>query len=129
MCMQNYMYLNTKGVALPRGMGMGGSPTALRIFFDEDLEECYTNAKCLSFETGRLSSKDTFTIDVLEVWGCGGDDARRSQVGHRAETADLINRARKVDKAQFMGEFDKEFLLGKTFGHGADAQRVADDEH
>jgi hypothetical protein len=52
----NYMYLNTKGVALPRGIGMGGDVHGFRLFLNEDFDEnCYTAAKCLSFESGRLS--------------------------------------------------------------------------
>jgi hypothetical protein len=125
---ENYMYLNRKGVAVPRGFGMGGSTSKLRIFLDEDFEECYTTPKDLSFENGRLTKTDQFTLDVLEVWGCGGEESRKSQMKNRAETEDLINRARKVDKAQFIGnEFDKEMFLSKTFGHGGDRGRVADD--
>ncbi|GMF09236.1 unnamed protein product [Phytophthora lilii] len=127
---ENYMYLNSKGFALPRGLGMGGSPDKFRLFLSEDLDEhSYTTPKCLSFEAGRLSSSEQFVIDAMEVWGCGGEASELSQKAHRQETADLINRARKVDKAQFVGsDFDKEMFLGKTFGHGTDKARMADDE-
>lgn len=127
---ENYMYLNSKGFALPRGLGMGGEPTNFRLFLSEDFDEnCYSTPKCLSFEPGRLSTSKHFAIDAMEVWGCGGQDSQRQQQAHRQETADLINRARKVDKAQFMGnDFDKEMFLSKTFGYGADRARIADDE-
>ncbi|KAG7390376.1 hypothetical protein PHYPSEUDO_008204 [Phytophthora pseudosyringae] len=127
---ENYMYLNSKGFALPRGLGMGGSTDKFRLFLSEDLDEhSYTTPKCLSFEPGRLSSSEQFVIDAMEVWGCGGEESESRQKAHRQETADLINRARKVDKAQFVGsDFDKEMFLGKTFGHGTDKARVADDE-
>ncbi len=66
--------------------------------------------------------------DVKQIWGLGGDASRQAQKGFRNETAELINKARKVDKAQFAGnDFDREMFLGKTFGHGADAARIADD--
>ncbi|RLN31516.1 hypothetical protein BBJ28_00016603, partial [Nothophytophthora sp. Chile5] len=128
---ENYMYLNSKGFALPRGLGMGGSTDKFRLFLSEDLDEnSYSTPKCLSFESGRLSSSEQFVVDAMEVWGCGGAEGELSQKAHRQETADLINRARKVDKAQFAGsDFDKEFFLSKTFGHGGDRARVADDEH
>ncbi|KAJ0400238.1 hypothetical protein P43SY_006202 [Pythium insidiosum] len=128
---ENYMYLNTKGVALPRGLGMGGDTTAFRLFLNEDFDEnCYTSAKCLSFEPGRLTTKNNFAVDALEVWGCGGDDAIGRQRAYRKDTADMIDKMRKVDKAAFIGnEFDRNFLLSKTFGHGTDAARIADDEH
>ncbi|KAG1708386.1 hypothetical protein DVH05_025063 [Phytophthora capsici] len=127
---ENYMYLNSKGFALPRGLGMGGSTDKFRLFLSEDLDEnSYTTPKCLSFEPGRLSTTEQFVIDAMEVWGCGGEESELSQKAHRQETADLINRARKVDKAQFVGnDFDKEMFLGKTFGHGTDKARIADDE-
>lgn len=127
---ENYMYLNSKGFALPRGLGMGGSTDKFRLFLSEDLDEqSYTTAKCLSFESGRLSSSEQFAIDAIEVWGCGGDESELNQKNHRLETTELINRARKVDKAQFVGnDFDKEMFLGRTFGHGTDKARVADDE-
>ncbi|KAL4175657.1 hypothetical protein KRP22_000620 [Phytophthora ramorum] len=127
---ENYMYLNSKGFALPRGLGMGGSTDKCRLFLSEDLDEhSYTTPKCLSFEPGRLSSSEQFIIEAIEVWGCGGEESDLSQKAHRQETADLINRARKVDKAQFVGnDFDREMFLGKTFGHGTDKARVADDE-
>ena len=35
-----------------------------------------------------------------------------------------IARARKVDKAKFLTEFDQEMLLGKTFNTGADRART-----
>ncbi|KAF0720165.1 Aste57867_520 [Aphanomyces stellatus] len=125
----NYMYYNTKGIALPRGLGFGGSTSKFRLFLDDDLDNCVTSLKCTSYDAGSVSLKASFRIQTLEIWGCGGDESKQAQQGYRAETAELINRARKVDKAQFAGNsFDREMFLGKTFGHGTDAARIADDE-
>lgn len=125
------MYLNSKGYSLPRGIGVGGNTSKFRLFLSEDFDESsYTTTKDLSFESGKLSSQENFSIEAMEVWGCGGEDAIMNQRASRKETADMINRARKVDKAQFVGsDFDKEMFLGKTFGHGSDQARIADDEH
>ncbi|OQR97305.1 hypothetical protein THRCLA_07023 [Thraustotheca clavata] len=126
----NYMYFNTKGVALPRGLGLGGTTSKCRLFFDEDLDDCYTALKCNTFEQGSITLRASFQIQTLEIWGCGGEESKMAQKGYRAETAELINKARKVDKSQFVNNgFDREMFLGKTFGHGTDAARIADDEH
>lgn len=129
---KNIMYLNTKGVSNPRGFGAGGSsPNAVRLFFHEDLDLCTCRSSGPAFETGRVASEKEFEIDVLEMWGCGNANAAaEAQKSYRKETAQLIDRARKVDKAQFAtNEFDQEYLLGKTFGHGKDLARVVEDEH
>ncbi|RHZ15158.1 hypothetical protein DYB31_011093 [Aphanomyces astaci] len=151
------MYYNTKGVVLPRGLGFGGTTSKCRLFLDDELDNCTSALKCASYEPGAVAMKGSFHIETLEVWGCGGDACMAAQKGYRADTAELINRARKVDKAQFVGTsrgrrcnvldkgglvmvdmttmimignaFDREMFLGKTFGSGADAARVADDEH
>jgi hypothetical protein len=68
-------------------------------------------------------------VEALEVFGCGGDDSVQRQRQYRKDTADMLDKMRKVDKAAFVGnEFDRNFLLGKTFGHGTDQARIVDDE-
>ena len=48
--------------------------------------------------------------------------ALEAQSKDREIKAAAINKARKVDKAQFLGsDFDREFLLGKTFSGGSKA--------
>lgn len=126
----NHMYLNTKGFSLPRGLGVGGDLTEFRMFLSEDFDEkCYTTTRCLSYEPGPLSSRKRFSIALLEVWGCGGEESMLKQKAHRQDTADMIAHARKVDKAQFVGnDFDKEMFLGRTFGHGTNQARVVEDQ-
>ncbi|CCI48958.1 unnamed protein product [Albugo candida] len=126
----NHMYLNTKGFSLPRGLGVGGDLTEFRMFLSEDFDEnCYTTTRCLSYEPGPLSSRKRFSIALLEIWGCGGEKSMLKQKAHRQDTADMIAHARKVDKAQFVGnDFDKEMFLGRTFGHGTNQARVVEDQ-
>jgi hypothetical protein len=63
----------------------------------------------------------------LEVWACGGTAAimrgQAAQVQSRALKDEAIQRARKVDKAQFFNNsFDQEFLLSGTFKHRQEVQ-------
>ena len=48
------------------------------------------------------------------MWGCGGDVANNALLAYREDRKQLINRARKVDKAQFAGKFSS-LILSKTF--------------
>ncbi|KAG5177105.1 TLD-domain-containing protein [Tribonema minus] len=123
----NYMYLNLKGFSLPHGLGMGGTRDNFRFFIPEsfDAEASVAKSNCMTFEPGELcpSANRRFEIDSLEVWGLGGEEAVSAgldaRMRHRAAVAHTLNKARKVDKAKFLdNEFDREFLLGKTFNGG-----------
>lgn len=65
---------------------------------------------------------ESFNIDTLEVWGCGGNnrvaEALSAQLEHRKQANIALEKARKVDKAAFFNnDFDREFLLGQTTSH------------
>jgi hypothetical protein len=124
---------------MPHGLGMGGSLDKFRLFIPDTLEDCFAHPNCLTFEGGSLlntsspsassSSYDpssprsgSFAIEVLEIWGCGGEElvneALTAQQKDRGERDDLIRKARLVDKAAFANNmFDQEFLLPKNFSH------------
>lgn len=137
---------------MPHGLGMGGSLEKFRLFIPDTLEDCVAHSNCLTFEAGSLlhasnssvsssssydpsSTSGTFSIDVLEIWGCGGDEivneALSAQQKDRGERDELVRKARLVDKAAFANNmFDQEFLLPKNYSHKvrmADAS-VCDDE-
>lgn len=117
---ENYMYMNMNGYGVPHGIGFGGSVGNFRLFIDAEFgtERCYERTRGITtFERGRLRKADDrdFMIDSLEVWGLGGDDAASAQRNARDDAAMLRAQARKVDKARFLDDFSKEFLLGKTF--------------
>jgi hypothetical protein len=122
-----YRWLNTKSYSQPHGLGFGGSTEAFRIFIPESLETCTARPSCLTYEPGKLLSyntpgDDSFEIDVLEVWACGGEklvsSGLQSQQQHRGIVQSNINKARKVDKAAFFNNaFDQEFLLSNTLQH------------
>ncbi|CAN0273693.1 unnamed protein product [Ectocarpus sp. 8 AP-2014] len=121
---QNFQYLNLKGFSLPHGFGMGGSTEAFRFFIPEALDDkCVGRSACLTFEQGELCPEQSrrFEVDILEVWGVGGEEtlgeALEARDKQREYTAAQIHKARQVDKSKFAtNAFDKEFLLGKTFG-------------
>eukprot|EP01035_Chromulina_nebulosa_P021176 gene21176-27434_t len=126
---QAYRWLNMRSYGMPHGLGFGGTIDGLgyRLFIPESLENCIARGSCLTYETGKLLSKNdrndnNFEIDVLEVWGCGGEEIVNSglqeQSNHRQMNEKTINQARKVDKATFFNNaFDQEFLLSKTMQH------------
>ena len=140
----------TQSYGMPHGLGMGGTLEKFRLFIPDTLEDCVAHSNCLTFENGSLlnasnnnttetfptnQSSSSFVIDVMEIWGCGGDevvnDALSAQQKDRGERDELIRKARLVDKAAFASNmFDQEFLLPKNFSHKvrmADAS-VCDDE-
>eukprot|EP00903_Cladosiphon_okamuranus_P009957 g9446.t1 len=120
----HFQYLNLKGFSLPHGFGMGGSTEAFRFFIPEALDNtCVGRSACLTFEQGELCPQQSrkFEVDILEVWGVGGEEALgealEAREKQREYTAAQIHKARQVDKSKFAtNAFDREFLLGKTFG-------------
>ena len=139
----NYQWLNTKSFGLPHGLGIGGTLEGFRLFISESFENCRASESCLCFEPGKLlpdntsndmpimdnnglippmNEKYNFEIDCLEVWACGGNDmiqkGMKAQAKEREIKNESIEKARKVDKAQFFNNaFDREFLLSGTFAH------------
>jgi hypothetical protein len=68
---------------------------------------------------------NNFEIDFLEVFACGGEQFIEKGLQSLAKDREIrdenIQRARKVDKAQFFNSaFDQEFLLSGTFAHKAE---------
>lgn len=142
----NYQWLNTKSYGLPHGLALGGSLDSFRLFITESFESCVASDGCLTFESGSLlpevdmsSAKNennvpnlasarennNFEIDFLEVFACGGEQFIEKGLQSLAKDREIrdenIQRARKVDKAQFFNStFDQEFLLSGTFAHKAE---------
>jgi hypothetical protein len=111
---------------MPHGLGMGGTLEKFRFFIPDTLEDCIASHYCETFETGHLlqssPSRNTFSIGVMEIWGCGGDEkinnALKEQAKDRGDREVNLQRARQVDKAAFAtNSFDQEFLLAKNFSH------------
>ena len=55
------------------------------------------------------------------MWGVGGDDAVRKGLGarnlHRAVADASLDKARRVDRAQFLNDFRSGLIESKAFAH------------
>ncbi len=70
------------------------------------------------------SSNTLFELDMIEVWGTGGQASVAKGLLAQKKTREIVDesirRARQVDKAAlFDNDFNKEFLLSNTFQHKA----------
>lgn len=122
------------------GIGFGGTTEQPRLFLAESFDNCVAAASDMTFESGRLLDHKgtTFEIDNLEVWGVGGTEVVQEALGARSRQRDIknaaIQKARKVDKAQFLDDFRSGLIESKAFQHQAQVQGregsgVAEDEH
>lgn len=137
----HFQFLASTGFNIPHGLGFGGSLEGFRLFIPDTLEQCTARGMCTTYEPGKLVFSDDhdvnnvqFEIEHLEVWGSGGavmiESALKAQADHRKVLADTIDKARKVDKAQFFNNgFDREFLLSNTFSHQKEMQDRVEDQY
>ena len=75
---QRFLYFNNRRVG-KRGVGFGGSLKSFRLFVDASLERGSSLESCETFADGVLASAKEFDIARIEIWGCGGRDARIAQ--------------------------------------------------
>ena len=137
------------------GIGFGGSVHSPRLFLAENFDDCSASSQDLTFENGPLlpdvgssghacfSTIETlpqykiqlhrslFGIECLEVWGVGGSadivqTALSAREINRAQAAEMIRKARKVDKAQFLDDFRSGVISSKTFAHRQQVDGRAD---
>ena len=134
----NYMYCNSVARSrgydgLAHGIGFGGTDDLPRLFIAETFDGCVASSADLTFEPGPLlppakegGARKYFSICDLEVWGVGGDEAVASGLDARkAQRAILdanIQKARKVDKAQFLDDFQSGLIESKAFKHRTEAR-------
>lgn len=102
------------------GIGFGGTLQAFRLSLDDDLRNGLARQMDTTYESGPINSTAAFEVDLIEVWGCGGELADSSLVRSNYLKAKQSERARKVNRAQaaqgWMSGPDKFImdLLGKT---------------
>ena len=123
-CQNHFNYMNTKEyrLHLPHGLGMGGDLDYFRFLIQPTFKNCISRASGLTFELGQIASSETFDIETIEIYGCGGDQAAMVRQERKEEEKRFIEGRRKVDKAQLMDGFTQEYLLGNTFKHKSEQQ-------
>jgi hypothetical protein len=142
---KRYMYCHPSSLATSRmkgldghcktngsvhGIGIGGTASQPRLHITESLEECRALAYDRLFDDGDLllgkctQSLYYFDVDCIEVWAVGGNewiaDALRAQKEAKQIHAANMKKARRVEKVQFLDDFQTG-LMSTTkqglFGH------------
>ena len=130
----NFVYLNTVKIEnskLVYGFGFGGTTDEFRLWLDGDSikEKSYASPEDSTFELGYLlqnsGSNNKLILSRIEIYGLGGLEALEAQYEHRVMLQQLKEKQRKVDKKQFLNEFDQEFLMGDLFKHKKDMEKRA----
>lgn len=108
-----------KSGAKPQGLVVGGTEQDPRIHITESLERCIASSggpRDATFEAGALLPGQWdkyFNVDVLEVWGVGGDNVAKEALDKKEKQADVMGAARRrvqrVDKRQFLDDFQSGF--------------------
>jgi TLD len=139
---RNFMYCNSEARSRgydgqAHGIGFGGDAENPRLFISESFEECMARSQDLTFQHGTLLPKTkegatctSFDIDILEVWGVGGDEVVGEALGARSRQREIteaaLRKARKVDKAAFLDDFRGGLIDSKAFAHRNQIQGRAD---
>lgn len=122
----NYTYMNTVKIEnseIAYGLGMGGTVKEPRLWLDGDdiTEKSYVTPEDTTYEIGNILNKhklQRLSIHKIEVFGLGGQEALEEREEHRKLMGKLRDKKKQVDKKAFLeSDFDKEFLLGKTYAH------------
>jgi hypothetical protein len=118
-------------------LGFGGTCQRPRLFLSETLDACHADRQDLTFENGPLlvfaqdnetsstttttngNTASSFSPDSLQVWAVGSEavvqTALQARGLHRQVVEQGIQRARKVDKAQFLDDFRTGAISSKAF--------------
>ena len=110
------------------GLGVGGSPSCLRLHVTETMEGCRCLPHDPAFGDGDLmsglgeGSLYRFDAEAVEVWGVGGREWIEHALNEREkarETRDAgLERARTVDKRAFLDDLRAGDKEGGLFAHG-----------
>lgn len=127
----NHAYLNARNKHAPRGIGFGGQLDFFRLWLDADFEDCYVLQSDATYGGATLISGDglqtRFEASFIEVWACGGEEARAAQAEQRRRDEGVREQARKVDRAKMIeNEFDKEMFFQNTFKASEGREKASD---
>jgi len=147
-CGSNYMYCNSKIRGrgydiLAHGIGFGGTTEKPRLFISKNLDECIVVNSDSTFDPGSLLPErrheedlgfalmeQEFEVESLEVWGIGGNDIVQNALGIRERERQIfaanIQKAKKVDKSQFLNDFKSGLMNSKVFQHRDEMRGRAD---
>ena len=144
---RNFMYCNSLARSRgydqqAHGIGFGGTVDQPRLFLSESsLDECvaapnqdftFEHGSLLPLKNGTTPQRFFFEVDSVEVWGVGGDEVVASALGARDKAREMkaegIRRARKVDKAQFLDDFQSGLVSSKAFQHRHQVDGRADQD-
>lgn len=146
-CTENYMYFNPTvghiniGIGIgsnkdskggrPRGLILGGTENDPRFHLTESFEQCIASSGGPfddTYMSGPLLVGEWdkyFNVDVIEIWAVGGDeivkDAINLKLRHEGLTDSVRRRVQRVDKSQFLDDFQSGLVVGgKLFEHRFD---------
>ena len=115
--------------AKPNGIIIGGTEQDPRLHLTESLERCIASSggpRDATFESGPLLPGQWdkfFNVDVIEVWGVGGDEKVYQAIHDKEKQEDIRNAVRKrvqqVDKKQFLDDFQSGLHVSKGRGSNA----------
>ncbi|BFZ19623.1 hypothetical protein BsWGS_22662 [Bradybaena similaris] len=109
----NFMYLNHQVQTLPNGLGMGGQFEFFGLWIDQSFDHGHSKASargCTTYGSPRLSAKEEFEVDCLEVWAVG----RKKKEGEEDEEEDeAVDGGKKAGKKSLLDKVDTadKFLL------------------
>ena len=113
----------TNGGSKIHGLVLGGNEKDPRLHITESLEQCIASSGYVdsTFEGGPLLPGQWdkyFNVDVLEVWGVGDECEVREAVirkeAHENVADATRRRVQRVDKKQFLEDFQSGILMGNT---------------
>ena len=132
----NFMYCNSSEVKKPPrsgpgnasasfGIGFGGTTKQPRLYISGSFDKCIAHFRDSTFEDGELLTpamqNGTFDVDMLEVWGTGGEEVISRALKARSDRREVVDshiiRSRQVDKKQFLNDFNSGLIESKAFAH------------